>query len=234
MQKLKQIYEGKAKILYETEDPNILIQYFKDSATAFNAKKKATLEKKGELNTTISTILFQLLEKNGIKTHFIKTISDREMIVKKVKIFPIEFVMRNYAAGSIVKKYNIEKGKKFKEPIFEMYLKADALDDPMISDSHAFGFDLINKDELSKIKNIFLKINEILSNFFIERNIKLIDFKIEFGRANNDILVADEISPDSMRLWDSQTDQVFDKDLFRFDLGDLQAGYTEVLKRIQQ
>ncbi len=234
MQKLQKIYEGKAKIIYSTDDPDQLIQYFKDDATAFNAQKKAVIENKGILNNKISEILMGKIIQANIPCHFIKKINDREQLIKKLKIIPLEVIIRNIAAGSMAKRLGLEEGQGLLSPIFEICYKKDELGDPLINDDHAIKvLKIINEQKLTQIKNYAFKINQILIESFLRAGLDLVDFKIEFGLDKNDkIHLADEISPDSCRLWDVKTRQKFDKDIFRRDLGDLVAGYQEVLKRI--
>jgi phosphoribosylaminoimidazole-succinocarboxamide synthase len=230
MKKLETLYEGKAKILYTTEDKNLLIQYFKDDATAFNNIKKDVISKKGILNNYISEFLMKKLVENGIENHFIERISDREQLIKAVKIIPLEIIIRNVTAGSMAKRLGINEGITLEEPIFEICYKDDSLGDPLISDCHAITvLKVILEEELNKIKDISLKINEILSALFDDIDIRLVDFKLEFGHdADGKIILADEISPDSCRLWDKKTGEKLDKDIFRRDLGDLVSGYEKV------
>jgi len=232
MKKGEKIYEGKAKILYSTEEPDKLIQYFKDDATAFNAQKKGTIKEKGVLNNKISSRIFDLLEKEGIKTHFIERTSDRDMLVKKVEIIPVEVVIRNVAAGSLSKRMGIDEGITLKEPILEFYYKSDELGDPMINEYHIKVFDLANEKEMDIIKVMALKVNKFLVDFFDKNGIRLIDFKLEFGRYNGDVLLADEITPDGCRLWDKKSGEKMDKDRFRQDLGKIEEAYQEVYKRV--
>ncbi len=234
MEKLEKIYEGKAKIIYSTADEDLLIQYFKDDATAFNAQKKAIIANKGILNNKISEALMKNIIAAKIPCHFVKKINDREQVIKKLKIIPLEIIIRNIAAGSMSKRLGIKEGSELIEPIFELCYKEDSLNDPLINDDHAINvLKVINKEQLELIKKYAFLINKILINLFLKSNLQLVDFKIEFGfNKNGEILLADEISPDSCRLWDIKTKQRFDKDLFRRDLGDLIAGYEEVLKRI--
>ncbi|NPA52981.1 MAG: phosphoribosylaminoimidazolesuccinocarboxamide synthase [Aquificae bacterium] len=233
MKKSQKLYEGKAKILYKTDDPDKFIAYFKDSATAFDAIKKATIKGKGALNNTLSSIIFQLLNQNKIPTHFIKKLSDREMLVHKVEIIPVEVVVRNIAAGSIVKRLGIPEKIPFKPPLVEFYLKNDQLHDPIICKEHILAMKLAKEDEIEKMKHLALEVNNILSKFFKDHGILLVDFKLEFGkRPDGSIVVADEISPDTCRLWDIKTGEKLDKDRFRFDLGDLLEGYKKVLEKI--
>jgi phosphoribosylaminoimidazole-succinocarboxamide synthase len=234
MQKIKKIYEGKAKQLYSTADENLLIQYFKDDATAFNGEKKAVISDKGILNNLISEFIMIELEKASISTHFIKRINDREQLIKKVKIIPLEIIIRNFIAGSIAKRLGIAEGEKIENAIFEICYKDDSLNDPLINEDHAVNvLKIIDEKQYQLIKKTALKINQILTKIFDNINIKLIDFKIEFGfDVDNNIILADEISPDSCRLWDKETSQKLDKDIFRRDLGDLVSSYKEVAKRL--
>ena len=232
MKKGEKLYEGKAKILYSTEEPDKLIQYFKDDATAFNAQKKGTIKEKGVLNNKISSRIFELLEKDGVKTHFIERTSDRDMLVKKVEIIPVQVVIRNVAAGSLSKRMGIDEGITLKEPILEFYYKSDELGDPMINEYHIKVFDLANEKEMDIIKVMALKVNKFLVDFFDKNGIRLIDFKLEFGRYNGDVLLADEITPDGCRLWDKKSGEKMDKDRFRQDLGKIEEAYQEVYKRV--
>jgi phosphoribosylaminoimidazole-succinocarboxamide synthase len=236
MKKGKKLYEGKAKIIYSTSDKNLVIQYFKDDATAFNNLKKSKIEGKGVLNNRISEHILTSLEQIGIKTHLIKRLNMREQIIKFVEIIPIEFIIRNTATGSITKRLGIVDGTVLKEPLLEYCLKDDKLGDPLIAEEHILAFDWASKEELTKIKKMILKINDFMIGMFIGVEIKLIDFKLEFGRikinGKSEVILADEISPDTCRLWDSITDKKLDKDRFRKDLGDLIPAYTEVAKRL--
>lgn len=232
MKKGEKIYEGKAKTLYSTEESDKLIQYFKDDATAFNAQKKGTIKEKGVLNNKISSRIFELLEKEGVKTHFIERISDRDMLVKKVEIIPVEVVIRNVTAGSLSKRMGIDEGITLKEPILEFYYKSDELGDPMINEYHIKVFNLANEKEMDIIKVMALKVNKFLVDFFDKNGIRLIDFKLEFGRYDGDVLLADEITPDGCRLWDKKSGEKMDKDRFRRDLGKIEEAYQEVYKRV--
>jgi phosphoribosylaminoimidazole-succinocarboxamide synthase len=232
MKKLDKIYEGKAKILYTTKKPHLVIQYFKDDATAFDATKKGTIVEKGIYNNKISTTLFGLLKESGIPTHFVRMLSDREMLVKKVEIIPVEVTVRNIVAGGMSKLLGIEEGLKLERPVLEYHYKNDALHDPLFNDDHILALKLATEKELKKIKKFSLKINELLKEFFSKRNITLVDFKLEFGRFKNKVILADEISPDTCRFWDSSTGQKLDKDRFRRDLGNIEEAYQEVLKRV--
>ncbi len=233
----KIVYEGKAKILYCSSDPKILIQHFKDDATANNAEKHAIIKSKGILNNFISEYLMSKIEDNGIETHFIKRINQREQLIKKVEIIPIELVVRNKASGSIVKRYNLKESLEFTDPLIEFFLKNDNLGDPLLNESHIIEFKWANYEEIQLMKSLALKINNILQNIFRNIGIELIDFKLEFGRVDYDknkdkIILADEISPDNCRLWDKKTRKKLDKDIFRKNLGNLIDGYQEVLTRL--
>ncbi|MGH4121192.1 phosphoribosylaminoimidazolesuccinocarboxamide synthase [Clostridium sp.] len=228
------LYEGKAKIMYSTDKEDEVRVYFKDDATAFNGIKKAQIENKGILNNSITTSLFQLLEKKGIKTHFIKKLSDREQLCKKVEIVPLEVIVRNVAAGSMAKRYGIAEGTELKTTVFELSYKNDDLGDPLINDSHAVAMGLATPEELKAIYNSASKINDILRGVFLEKDINLIDFKLEFGRFNGEIILADEISPDTCRFWDVKTGEKLDKDRFRRDLGNVTEAYEEILSRINK
>ena len=232
MEKLTKLYEGKAKILYKTEDQNQLIQYFKDDATAFNNIKKDVISKKGILNNFISEFLMQKLSEQNIPNHFIKRLNDREQLVKKAKIIPLEVIIRNVTAGSMAKRLGIAEGLKLDQPIFEICYKNDALADPLICDSHAITvLKVISEGELEAIKKLSFQINKILKDIFNNIGIDLIDFKLEFGYDNEgNIMLADEISPDSCRLWDKNNGEKLDKDIFRRDLGDLVTAYEKVAK----
>jgi len=235
MQKLDKIYEGKAKQLFRTEDESLLIQYFKDDATAFNNLKKDVIVNKGILNNYISEFIMLRLGQSGINTHFVKRLDNREQLVKKVKIIPLEVIVRNITAGSMAKRLGVDEGIKLEQPIFEICYKDDALGDPLINDDHAVVvLKILKKEQLQEIKNITAKINQELLKIFAEINIKLVDFKIEFGfDANNNIILADEISPDSCRLWDEKTENKLDKDRFRRGLGGLVEAYQEVASRLK-
>jgi phosphoribosylaminoimidazole-succinocarboxamide synthase len=236
MKKGKKLYEGKAKIIYATDDKNLVIQYFKDDATAFNNLKKSKIEGKGVLNNRISEHILVNLGQIGIKNHLVKRLNMREQIIKFVEIIPIEFIIRNVATGSITKRLGIDDGTVLKEPLLEYCLKDDKLGDPLIAEEHILVFDWASKQELEKIKKMILRINDFMTGMFRGVGIKLIDFKLEFGRiktnGKSEVILADEISPDTCRLWDSITDKKLDKDRFRKDLGDLIPAYTEVAKRL--
>ncbi len=230
---MEKLYEGKAKIVYKTEDPDRYILYFKDTATAFDATKKAYIEGKGDLNNTISSIIFEILEKKGIKTHFIRKLSNREMLVWRAKRFDVEVVVRNIAAGSICKRLGLEEGKAFERPIVEFFYKNDALHDPLLCHEHILLLNLLTEEQIHLLRNMALKVNEVLKTFFKEHGLLLVDFKLEFGELpDGNLAVVDEISPDTCRLWDEKTGEKLDKDRFRFDLGDLLEGYRKVLEKI--
>lgn len=232
MEKLTKLYEGKAKILYKTEDQNQLIQYFKDDATAFNNIKKDVISKKGILNNFISEFLMQKLSEQNIPNHFIKRLNDREQLVKKAKIIPLEIIIRNVTAGSMAKRLGIAEGLKLDQPIFEICYKDDTLGDPLICDCHAITvLKVISEGELEAVKKLSFQINKILKDIFNNIGIYLVDFKLEFGYDNEgNIILADEISPDSCRLWDKNNGEKLDKDVFRRDLGDLVTAYEKVAK----
>ncbi len=236
MKKGKKLYEGKAKIIYATTDKDLVIQYFKDDATAFNNQKKSTIDGKGVLNNRISEYILSSLSQIGIKNHLVKRLNMREQVVKLVEIIPIEFIVRNVATGSLTKRLGVEDGTILKEPLIEYCLKDDKLGDPLIAEEHILAFDWASKKEIDKIKKMILRINDFMIGMFRGVGIKLIDFKLEFGRMDTDgkkdVILADEISPDTCRLWDSLTDKKLDKDRFRKDLGDLIPAYTEVAKRL--
>ncbi len=234
MTKKEPLYEGKGKKLFKTDDENVLITEFKDDLTAFNAEKKGNEKGKGALNCKISTALFHLLEKQGIPTHLLDTISENEQAVKKCKIIPIEVIVRNVATGSLSKRLGIKDGQVLPFALVEFCLKDDALGDPFINDEHCLLLNLVeNKEQIEELKSLARKINSILLDFFDSKNLRLIDFKIEFGKdKEGKIILADEISPDSCRFWDKNTNEKLDKDRFRQDLGSVKMAYEEVLKRI--
>lgn len=232
MEKLEMMYEGKAKKIYATDKANEVIVYYKDDATAFNGEKKGQIEDKGVLNNAITSMIFEMLKENGIKTHFIEKLSEREQLCKKVEIVPLEVIVRNVAAGSMAKRLGLQEGFELKTTVFELSYKDDSLGDPLINDYHAVGIGATTFEELDKIYEMTAKINELLKEFFIKQNIRLIDFKLEFGRYNGEILLADEISPDTCRFWDATTGEKLDKDRFRRDLGNVKDAYVEILKRI--
>lgn len=232
--KTTSIREGKAKILYATEDPRLVIQYFKDDATAFNAAKKGTIDQKGVVNNTVSTWIFKHLEKNGIRTHFVEMLSDREMLVKRVEIIPVEVVVRNRAAGSILKRLGLEKGMPFRTPLIEYFYKSDSLGDPPIGETHILHFGWATREEMETIARLAGDVNRVLTKVFDQAGLELIDFKLEFGRVDGTIVVADEFSPDGCRLWDKASGESKDKDRFRQDLGGVQEAYLEVRKRLSK
>jgi len=233
MKKGKKIYEGKAKILYETDKADLLIQEFKDDATAFDATKRGTIKQKGVINNEISSALFQLLESKGIPTHFVKKLSDRDMLVKRLDIVLVEVTIRNISAGGLSKSLGIEEGIVLKAPVLEYHYKNDALHDPLMNDYHIEMLELATSKEMQKIKDYSFSINEIMKDFFGKIGLKLVDFKLEFGRYKAKLLLGDEISPDTCRLWDKKTNEKLDKDRFRRDLGKIEDAYHEVLKRIK-
>ena len=229
------LYEGKAKQIYSTEDPFKVIMHYKDDATAFNGVKKSSIANKGILNNAITTIIFEMLQKRGIDTHLIEKLSDRDQLCHKVEIVPLEVIVRNRIAGSMAKRLGIEEGTVPTNVIYELCYKNDEYGDPLINEDHAVALNLATYEELAKIKAMTLKINELLIEFFASQNIRLIDFKIEFGRTNDgEIVLADEISPDSCRLWDMETNEKLDKDRFRRDLGNVEEAYIEILNRVSR
>lgn len=232
MEKREMLYEGKAKKIYGTDCEDKVIVYYKDDATAFNGEKKGQIESKGILNNAITSKIFELLEKEGIPTHFEKKINEREQLCKKVEIVPVEVIVRNVAAGSMAKRLGIEEGTPLKTTVFEISYKNDDLGDPLINDYHAVAIGATTFEELEKIYSITRKINEILKEFFLKQGINLIDFKVEFGRYNGDIVLADEISPDTCRFWDAKTNEKLDKDRFRRDMGNVKGAYEEILNRM--
>ena len=235
MTKKKQLYEGKAKKVFATDDPEILIVSYKDDATAFNGLKKGTIVGKGVINNRMSNLLMQHLEKAGIPTHFVEELSDRETLVKKVSIVPLEVIIRNIAAGSFSKRYGVEEGFVFETPTIEFSYKNDELGDPLMDEYHAVAMKLATKEEIETIKKYAFGVNEQLKAFWSECGVILVDFKLEFGRlSDGTIVLADEISPDTCRLWDSETGEKLDKDRFRRDLGGVEAAYAEVMKRLSE
>ncbi|MDF2855705.1 MAG: phosphoribosylaminoimidazole-succinocarboxamide synthase [Neobacillus sp.] len=227
------LYEGKAKRIYQTENEQTVLIEYKDSATAYNGQKKADIGGKGRLNNEITSLLFLMLKENGIESHFINRISETEQLVKKVAIIPLEVVVRNVAAGSLATRLGIKEGKELATPIVEFYLKDDELGDPLVTADHIFELKVATAEELTTLKVMALEINTVLSSFFLELGIRLIDFKLEFGKdLEGKILLADEISPDTCRLWDQKTNEKLDKDVFRRDLGSLTEAYETILMRI--
>ncbi len=232
-EKLEMFYEGKAKKLYSTPDHDLVIAYFKDDATAFNAKKRGTIEDKGVINNRMSELFFGILEKSGIKTHFVRRLNDRDMLCKRLDIVPVETVVRNIVAGSMAKRLGREEGEDLTHPIVEYYYKSDPLDDPLIYPEHALLFGWATEEELKTIRTMALKVNEVLRPFLDERGIILVDFKLEFGRHKGEILLGDEICPDTCRFWDKATRKKLDKDRFRRDLGNVEEAYHEMLRRVE-
>lgn len=233
MEKREMLYEGKAKKVYKTDDENLYIVDYKDDATAFNGKKKGQIEGKGVVNNRMSNFMMQIMEKHGIPTHFVKELSDRETVVKKVTIVPLEVIIRNIAAGSFSKRFGVEEGKALLNPTLEYCLKDDALDDPMINDYQITAIGAATKEDLATIADLTFKVNDVLKAYFAGVNIELVDFKIEFGKTpDGQIILADEISPDTCRLWDATTHEKLDKDRFRRDMGNVEEAYAEVFKRL--
>ena len=232
MEKLDLLYEGKAKKVYTTEDPDVLIVDYKDDATAFNGEKKGTIIGKGVVNNRMSNYIFKILEKEGVPTHLVEELSDRETAVKRVEIVPLEVIIRNVAAGSFSKRLGVEEGLVFAEPTVEFSYKNDELGDPLINDYFARALNLATWEEIETIKKYAFKVNEVLKEFFLQANIRLVDFKIEFGRYHGQIILADETSPDTCRLWDVNTNEKLDKDRFRRDMGNVEEAYQEVFKRL--
>lgn len=233
MQKLEQIYEGKAKKVYKTDDPELYIVDYKDDATAFNGLKKGTIAGKGIINNQMSNRLMQMIERKGVPTHFVKELSERETLVKKVSIVPLEVIVRNIAAGSFSKRYGVEEGMEFDEPVIEFSYKNDALGDPLLNTDHALALKVATRAEIDTIKSYALQINSILKAFWTECGVTLVDFKLEFGKtADGSVILADEISPDTCRLWDTATGEKLDKDRFRRDLGGVEEAYAEIMKRL--
>lgn len=226
------IYEGKAKKIFTTPDPDQVVQYFKDDATAFNAQKRGTILEKGVINNKVSERLFRLLEQHGVPTHFVERTSDREMLTKKVAIVPVEVVVRNVVAGSLAKRLGLKEGEPIQPAIVEWYYKNDALGDPLIADDHVRLLKLATSEQMAEIRRLALKVNGVLQPFFGERRMILVDFKLEFGLHNGQLILADEISPDTCRFWDQTTKESMDKDRFRKDLGKIEEAYQEVLKRV--
>ncbi len=236
MARRKRIYEGKAKVLYEGPEPGTLVQYFKDDATAFNNRKKATISGKGVLNNRISEYLMVRLEEMGIPTHFVRRLNMREQLIREVEIIPIEVVVRNIAAGSFSKRFNVEEGTPLPRSIVEYYYKNDELEDPLVTEEHITAFGWASPQDLDDIFNLALRVNDYLSGLFLGAGLRLVDFKVEFGRLYSQedvrIVLADEVSPDSCRLWDARTNRILDKDRFRRDLGEVAEAYREVARRL--
>ncbi len=233
MERGKQLYEGKAKKVFETNDPSILLVSYKDDATAFNGLKKGTIEGKGAINNKVTNFMMQMLEKAGVPTHFVRELSDRETLVKRVSIVPLEVIIRNVSAGSFAKRYGVEEGIVFAQPTIEFSYKNDDLGDPLINSYHAIALSLATRDEIETIKKYAFRVNEVMKEFFLGIGVRLIDFKLEFGRLpDGTIVLADEISPDTCRFWDAKTGEKLDKDRFRRDLGGVEAAYNEMMNRI--
>lgn len=226
------IYEGKAKKIFSTGNPEQVLQYFKDDATAFNAQKRGTILEKGVINNKVSERLFRLLEQNGVPTHFVERKSDREMLTKKVTIVPVEVVVRNVVAGSLAKRLGLKEGDPIQPAIVEWYYKNDALGDPLIADDHIRLLKLATPEQMAEVKRLALKVNSLLQPFFADRKMILVDFKLEFGVHHGQLILADEISPDTCRFWDAGTKESMDKDRFRKDLGKIEEAYQEVLRRV--
>ncbi|PWU23904.1 MAG: phosphoribosylaminoimidazolesuccinocarboxamide synthase [Candidatus Rokuibacteriota bacterium] len=232
METREKIYEGKAKIVYATDKPGLIIQYFKDDATAFNALKRGTIVGKGVVNNRMSAVLFALLGKKGIPTHFLEALSDREMLCRRLDIIKIETIARNVVAGSLAKRTGLAEGTPVKQPILELYYKSDALGDPMINEEHVRMLKLATPKEVAWIKRMALRINDVLRPYFRRKGLLLVDFKLEFGRHGGRLWLGDEISPDTCRLWDVETKEKLDKDRFRRDLGGVEEAYQEVFRRV--
>lgn len=233
MTKLEQLYEGKAKKVFKTDNENLYIVDYKDDATAFNGEKKGTIAGKGVINNIMSNHMFQLLEKQGVPTHFVEQLSERETVVKKVSIVPLEVIIRNISAGSFAKRYGVNEGIVFEQPTIEFSYKNDDLGDPLINDYHAMALKLATADEIETIKKMAFKVNEVMKAYFDTLNVTLVDFKLEFGKTTDGtIILADEISPDTCRLWDKDTGEKLDKDRFRRDLGNVEEAYQEILRRL--
>ncbi len=233
-EKKEQLYEGKAKVLFATDDPDYVVQYFKDDATAFDGEKKGTINNKGVVNNTVSAVIFKYLEGEGIKTHFVEQISERESITKHLEIIPVEVIVRNITAGSICRRLGIKEGIVLKQPILEYCYKDDDLGDPFICESIIYAFEYATPEEMKYIGDTALKINDLLSKFFGERGITLVDYKLEFGRFKGEVLLADEITPDGCRLWEKGTNEKLDKDRFRQDLGGIEEAYEKVLNKVME
>lgn len=232
MEKKELLYEGKAKKVFTTEDPEVVIVDYKDDATAFNGEKKGTIVGKGAINNRMSNHIFKMIEKEGVPTHLVEELSDRETAVKKVEIVPLEVIVRNVAAGSFSKRMGVEEGRELLCPILEFSYKNDDLGDPFINDDYALALGLASQEEIDKIKSYTKTVNQVMKEYFLSLGLRLIDFKIEFGRFHGDILLADEVSPDTCRLWDVKTIEKLDKDRFRRDLGNVEEAYEEVFKRL--
>ncbi len=234
MKKLEMIYEGKAKKVFKTDDEKMFIVDYKDDATAFNGLKKGQIAGKGVVNNTMANIIFKMLEEKGIPTHLVEQLSERETLVKAVKILPLEVIIRNVSAGSFSKRYGVEEGIVFKKPVLEFSYKNDELGDPLINDDHIIALGLTTEEQLADVRKYAYMVNDALKEFFLERDLKLIDFKIEFGLFEGKVILADEISPDTCRLWDVNTNEKMDKDRFRRDLGNVEETYQEVFNRVKK
>lgn len=233
MEKREQLYEGKAKKVFATDDPELYIVSYKDDATALDGLKKGTITGKGVINNRMSNRLMQILEKNGVPTHFVKELSDRETLVKKVSIVPLEVIVRNISAGSFAKRYGVDEGIVFDAPTVEFSYKNDDLHDPLINSYHAVALKLATPEEIGRIKELAFRVNSVLKDYFIKLGVKLVDFKLEFGRlSDGTIVLADEISPDTCRFWDSETNEKLDKDRFRRDMGGVEDAYNEMMRRV--
>ena len=233
MEKVTQLYEGKAKKVYSTEDDNLVIVSYQDDATAFDGLKKGTIVGKGVVNNRMSNYLMQILEKEGVPTHFVEELNDRETVVKKVSIVPLEVIIRNISAGSFAKRFGVEEGIVFAEPTIEFSYKNDDLHDPLMNAYHAIALGVATREEIELIKSMAFKINSVLKDYFLKLGVKLVDFKLEFGKtADGTIVLADEISPDTCRFWDAETNEKLDKDRFRRDLGNVEDAYKEMMKRV--
>ena len=232
MERKEQLYEGKAKKVFATDDPDLCIVSYKDDATAFNGKKKGTIVGKGVVNNRMSNFMFKMLEENGIHTHYVEELNDRDTVVKKVEIVPLEVIVRNRAAGSFSKKYGVPEGSDLASPILEFDYKSDPLDDPLVNNYHILALGLATQEEIDTIASMALKIDQLMIDFFKKCNVELVDFKLEFGRFHGEIVLADEISPDTCRFWDLDTHEKLDKDRFRRDMGGVEEAYAEMMKRI--
>ena len=233
MEKREQIYEGKAKKVFATDDPALVIVSYKDDATALDGLKKGTISGKGVINNRMSNYLMQILEKHGVPTHFVKELSERDTVVKKVSIVPLEVIIRNISAGSFAKRYGVEDGIVFDEPTIEFSYKNDDLHDPLINEYHALALKLATKEEIDTIKKMAFTVNRVLKEYFAGLGVKLVDFKLEFGRlSDGTIVLADEISPDTCRFWDAETNEKLDKDRFRRDMGGVEDAYNEMMRRV--
>jgi phosphoribosylaminoimidazole-succinocarboxamide synthase len=232
MEKREAFYEGKAKILYTTDDPDLVIQHFKDDATAFNAQKRGTIQEKGIMNNKISEVLFRYLEKAGVPTHFVERLNDRDMLVRRLQIIPVEVIVRNLIAGSMAKRLGLEEGGPLSRPVLEFCYKSDPLGDPMINDYHVLALGWATESELRDITTLTLRVNDLLKDFFDQRDLILVDFKLEFGRHHGRVLLGDEICPDTCRLWQKGSLEKLDKDRFRRDMGKVEEAYQEVCRRV--